>query len=244
MKSALTAQTYLINILRGSFIIMELNMKLCAVSPFNNAKKSEILKFLAKASAELVVLPGYSFCKPTNTPSPSEIKKVIKDNVSVFVESEEGLPYFVPYLVTNKKLIRMPEQIFSEKPTVGELDRLIEILPKRTFSFGKRKVTFFICGEILAFNTDGNFKYDKHLPYSKVVEPTNIVVNPSHNLMGHWNYLIPKLTNLSRKSAAIHVANNNRNRTTITTGTRIYKKGALLLNRQTEGMLSWCECSI
>lgn len=219
-------------------------MKLCAVSPFNNAKKSEILKFLAKATADLVVLPGYSLCTPANTPSPSEIQKVIKDDVSVFVERKERSPHFVPCLVTNKELIRMPEQIFSVKPTAGELDRLIAILPKRTFSFGKRRVTFFICGEILAFNTDGHFKHGKQSQYNKAVKLTNIVVNPSHCLMGHWNYLIPKLTNLSRTSAAIHVANNNRNRATITTGVRIYKKGAWLLNRQSVGMLTWCECTI
>lgn len=204
-------------------------MKLCAVSPFQKASKSEILAFLATATADLVVLPGHS----SNTPVPDEVQSVIQGNVSVFVEGKGG----TPCLVKKGELIPMPRQIFSHHPSARELDRLSEMLPKRTFSFGSRTVTFLICGEIIAFNPDGNVKHGRQLPY-------DILANPAHSLMGHWNHLGTKLTNLSLGSAVLYAANNERNHGTITTDVRIYQNGLLLQGRQSMEMLSWCECEI
>ncbi|MGZ5020321.1 MAG: hypothetical protein ACXWAV_07825, partial [Chthoniobacterales bacterium] len=63
-------------------------------------------------------------------------------------------------LVVSKGNIRtMPSQLFCVRPTAGDIDQLVALLPQRTFRFGKRSVTFLICAEILAFNPDGTAKH-------------------------------------------------------------------------------------
>ncbi len=207
-------------------------MKLIALSPFSKASRREILKFFENANADLVVLPGYS---AANTPSPSEVQEVINDKVSVFVESKAG----IPYLITKQERIQMPKQQFYKNPKASDLRNLVEIIQQRTHIICKRKVTFILCGEIIAFNPNGGLKHHLELPYG-----IDIVVNPAHYPMGHWNYLNQKLTNLSRKAAAVHVANNTSNHVNAGTDVRIYRLGKWLNNKQIEGNVSWCECNL
>lgn len=208
-------------------------MKLCAVSPFTNTSEAEILAFLANATAALVLLPGRS----QNTPSPEKVQSAICSGVSVFVEGKGKKKEATPYLVTSSKLMPMPRQIFSERPTAQQIDDLVACLPSRTFAIGSRMVTFFICGELIAFNPDGSVKHGRQLSY-------DILANPSHTIMGHWNHLGKKLSSLSRHSAAMYVTNNDRNHSGITTDVRIYKHGEELINRTVHGKITWCECKI
>lgn len=208
-------------------------MKLCAVSPFTNASEAEILEFLANATAALVLLPGRS----QNTPSPEKVQSAIRSGVSVFVEGKGKKKESTPYLVTSRKLISMPRQIFCQRPTARQIDDLVACLPSRTFAIGSRMVTFFICGELIAFNPDGSVKHGRQLIY-------DILANPSHTIMGHWNHLGKKLSSLSLRAAAIYATNNDRNHSGIITDVRIYKHGKVLTNRTVHGKIVFCECKI
>lgn len=208
-------------------------MKICAMSPFTNASEAEILAFLARTAADLVLLPGNA----ANTPSPEAVKKIIRDGVSVFVERKGKKKETTPFLVTSRELMPMPKQIFSQKPTAKQMDSLSENLPYRTFKIGTRFVTFFICGELIAFNPDGSVKHGRKLPY-------DILANPAHTIMGHWNHLGRKLSALSQRSVAIYATNNNLNHRAITTDVRIYKCGKLQVNRRVDGKIVCCENEI
>ncbi len=205
-------------------------MNICAISPFVNASEPEILTFLAEASADLVLLPGHS----RNTPPPEKVKNIIRSGVSVFVECKGKKMETTPYLVTSRELMPMPQQIFAQNPSAEQMDRLAAILPNRTFRISSRFVTFFICGELIAFNPDGSVKYGRQLPY-------DILANPAHTIMGHWNHLGKKLSALSQRSAAIYATNNDRNHSGITTDVRIYKYGMLLANRSVNGKIVCCQ---
>ena len=182
-------------------------MKLCAVSPFTNTSEAEIVAFLSDSTAALVLLPGRS----RNTPSPEKVQSAIRSSVSVFVEGKGKKKEATPYLVTSRRIMSMPRQIFCQRPTAQQLDDLVACLPSRTFAIGSRMVTFFICGELIAFNPDGSVKHGRQLPY-------DILANPSHTIMGHWNHLGKKLSSLSLRSAAIYTTNNDRNHSGILTG--------------------------
>jgi hypothetical protein len=208
-------------------------MKLCAISPFTNASEAEILAFLSNTTASLVLLPGRS----QNTPSPEKVQGTIRHGVSVFVEYKSKKNKSTPYLVTNRKLMAMPRQIFCQRPAVRQIDNLVACLPSRTFAIGSRMVTFFICGELIAFNPDGSVKHGRQLPY-------DILANPSHTIMGHWNHLGKKLSSLSLRTVTIYTTNNDRNHSGITTDVRIYKNGKVLTNRTVHGKIVCCECRI
>jgi hypothetical protein len=208
-------------------------MNLCAVSPFTNTSEAEIIAFLGNATAALVLMPGGSH----NTPSPEKVQNAIHSGVSVFVEGKGKKKEATPYLVTRREIIPMPRQIFSERPTAHQIDDLVACLPSRTFAIGSRMVTFFLCGELIAFNPDGSVKHSRQLPY-------DILANPSHTIMGHWNHLGKKLSSLSRHSVAMYVTNNDRNHSGITTDVRIYKHGEELTNRTVHGKITSCECEI
>jgi len=209
-------------------------MRICAVSPWKLALKEEILKFLAEAKADLVVLPGA--CR--NTPSPKEVQQVIGRGIRVFVESGKKKGKATPYLVTSSEAIRMPLQVFPppKSPTVRCMDKLVSAWLDRTFSFGTRTVTFTICGEINGFSPDGSVKHGRELPF-------DILANPVHTVMGRWQHLGRKLSELSKGKVVIHVANNDRNHK-LNTDVRIYVDGTLQKNKNREGKLTWCECRI
>lgn len=207
-------------------------MLICAASPFESASQVEILNFIEHKDADLILLPGNS----NNTPQPERIKKVIKSGVSVFIEQGKKI-ISIPYLVTSRELISMPRQIFTHNPTAEQIDNLVNVLPKRTFRIGSRFISFFICGEIIAFNPDGSVKHGRKLKY-------DILANPSHTLMGHWNHLGKKLSTLSKSSMSIYATNNNRNHDGVTTDVRIYKGGELLDNRVVDGKIVYCESEI
>jgi hypothetical protein len=216
----------------------EVHMRVFAVTPFENASRKEVLGFLDTLPQALIVLPGRS----GNTPSPHQIQGVIRRGSTVFVEGpgsksktrarKKKRPAF---LVTKQNVTRMPSQIFSRSPTAKDMDRLAAILPQRTIRLGKRKVTFLICGEILAFNPDGSAKHGRKLEY-------DILANPAHTIMRRWNHLGRKLKRLSRRSVALHVANNDHNRHQ-TTDVRIYKN-RVLMKRNSDIRVAWSECAI
>jgi len=208
-------------------------MKVCAVSPWIKASTTDILDFLKKANAELVVLPG--LCE--NTPSLKAIQGVIGRGVNVFVEQGPSKGKATPYLVTHTKAIPMPPQIFASSPKTRCMDKLVAAWPGRTLPIGSRTVTFAICGEINGFNPNGSVKHGRTLTF-------DILANPAHTVMGRWHYLGPKLSALSKGKVVIHVANNNRNHN-LSTDVRIYNNGNLQVDKvQREGKLTWCECRI
>lgn len=129
----------------------------------------------------------------------------------------------------------MPPQILKASPTAKEMDRLKTMLPERTIAVGKRKASFIICGEILAFNPDGSTKHRRRLD-------VDILINPVHTLMGRWGSLGKKPKRLSHRSVAVHVANNDRNHH-LTSDVRIYKNGALMKRHRGKN-IAWSECRI
>ncbi len=208
-------------------------MKLCTLSTFTSSHPSVMLAFLEKTTADFVLLPGAG----SNTPTPAQVRRVLQSGVSAFVEGEGGKRRATPYLVTRTSIEAMPHQVFSQHPTANEIDILVQSLPARTFDIASRKVTIFICGELIAFNPDGTVKHGRTLPF-------DILANPAHTIMGHWNHLGRKLARLSLKSVALYCTNNNHSHNRITTDVRIYQEGALLQNRNSDGELVWSECVI
>lgn len=212
-------------------------MILVALSPFTNSSKNDILNFIKTTDADLVLLPGNS----TNTPSPIDIQNVLlRDNTNVFVEDHGAKLNVQPYLVSKKSIQKMPRQIFGSNPTAKDIDDLVNTLPNRKFSIAGKNVLFFLCGELIAFNPDGNLKFKRTLP----VDYYDILANPAHSLMGHWNYLSKKLAALSEKSVVAYTTNNNKNRVGLTTDVRIYNRGLYLPSRYANSNMSWCivEC--
>jgi hypothetical protein len=205
--------------------------RIIAISPFASATKKDILRFLATLPKAMIVLPGNS----TNTPSPREIQTVMRRGSVVFAEGgkrKNGRPAFI---VTHRAITRMPSQIFAKKPKAADIDDLAAILPQRTILLGDRTVTFFICGELIAFNADGRAKHKRKIDY-------DILINPAHTIMGHWNHLGKKLKRLSRGSVAVYVTNNSSDHH-LTSDVRIYTNG-LLLKRNSDINIAWSECSI
>jgi hypothetical protein len=209
-------------------------MKTCVVSPFVSATRSEILAFLETMTARLVMLPGVA----RNTPTPEAVQAVIGRDVSVFVEFGGRKAKATPYLVTRRTVSPMPRQIFGEHPSAAQMDKLAENLPARTFTVGDRQVTFLICGENIAFSPDGSTKHKRRLAIP------DILANPAHSLMSRWQHLGRKFAELSRRSAFLHAANNNRESPDVTTDVRIYRRGRLMPGRQVEGRIAWCECDV
>jgi hypothetical protein len=206
-------------------------MRVFAVSPFQIASWKEILHFLATLPSSLIVLPGYS----ANTPSPRQIQRVIHRKSLVFAEGAPGKNGCSAFIITHQSLKRMPSQVFSQSPKAADMDALAAILPQRTIRVGKREVTFLICGELMALNPDGSTKHRRELQY-------DIIVNPAHTTMGHWNHLGKKLARLSRRSIAVYVTNNDHNRH-ITSDVRIYNEG-VLMERHSDINIAWSECVI
>lgn len=205
--------------------------EIIAISPFASATKKEILHFLAMHPKALIVLPGNG----GNTPSPRQIQRSMHRGSIVFAEGKErknGRPAFI---IAKGEISRMPSQIFAKKPTASHIDLLAAILPSRTIRVGKRKATFFICGELIAFNPDGSVKHNRKLEH-------DIVINPAHTLMGHWNHLRKKLERLSRGSIAVYVTNNTEGHH-LTSDVRIYKNGTLV-KRNCGKNIAWSECPI
>jgi len=225
-------------------------MKLCAVSPFKSASREEILSFLQRTTADLVILPGFS---KENTPLPEEIREVIHRGVAVFVELGSpdcaGKTKTTPYLVTRARSVPMPRGTYRGKgkasrasgcawPTAKDMDKLVEACRERTFPIGSRKVTFVICGEITGFNPDGTMKHRRRLQF-------DILANPVHTIMRRWYWLGPKLSALSKGRTVVHVANNPGNHGNLSTDLRIYIDGKLQDRRVKRGEpLKWCECVI
>lgn len=207
-------------------------MKLCALSPFDSATPKAVLEFVESCSANFLMLPGAR----ENTPTPRQVRSVLGHHQTAFVEGRGGKTDATPYLVTKHSQHAMPRQIFSQHPTAAEVDRLAEALPDRSIVLSGTRITIFMCGELIAFNPDGSVKHGRTLQY-------DILANPAHTMMGHWNHLGRKLATLSRKSAALYATNNTAEHSRVTTDVRIYKEGHLV-RRHCTGALAWCECEI
>lgn len=205
--------------------------KIIAASPFASATKKEILDFVAMHRKALIVLPG----KARNTPSARQIQRVIRNESVVFAEGEKGRNGRPAFIVAKRTISRMPPQIFARKPRAADIDALAAVLPGRTIRMGKRKATFFICGELTAFNPNGRVKHNRKLD-------AGIVINPAHTLMGHWNHLGKKLERLSRGSLAVYVTNNTADHHLIS-DVRIYKDGKSM-ERHRGKNIAWSECWI
>jgi hypothetical protein len=211
-----------------------IKMKICAISPFTSATRTEILNFISRCDHDLIVLPGYA----ENHPTPQSLAEVLKKGMFAFVETRGGKVKSIPCLVSStQQIIRMPKQcVFEGEPRAKDLDDLQRIWHQRTHEIGNREFSFAICGEINEFNINGSVKMKRELPY-------DILVNPAHSIMGHWNHLGVKLTRLSIGTIVIHVANNDHNHHRITTDVRIYVDGQVM-ERQVSGNIAWSECEI
>jgi hypothetical protein len=213
-------------------------MRIFAVSPFKRATRKEILPFISGLPRGLIILPGHS----GNSPSPRQVQHAMRHGSIAFVEGP-GRKVVGPkqkrnrpgYIVRKQRIETMPPQIFKASPSAVEMDRLADILPERTIAVGRRKATFIICGEILAFNPDGSAKHARGLDL-------DILINPAHSIMGRWGQLGKKLKRLSRRSVVVHVANNDRNHH-LKTDVRIYKDGELM-PRNSDINIAWSECEI
>lgn len=223
-------------------------MKVCAVSPRlyeagakMAAIKAEVLDFLAETTADLVVLPGWRPYMPT----PDAIARVLRRGVHVFVEVKKkrggkvGKRGAQPCVVTSRRLIELPKQIFAQNPTAHDLDELAEKLAKRTVRIRSRTVTFVLCGEVIAFKKNGKAKMGRSLPLG------DIVANPTHTTMGRWMTLGPKLASLSRRrDLVVHVANNDRASVTVTSNLRFYRSGRQIGENAYWGNLAWREVGL
>lgn len=205
--------------------------QIVAVAPFTSASDTDILAFIARQKSALVILPGYS----SNMPSPEAIKRKLREGTIVFVEKRDRNGENIPCIVSAPQISTMPRQIFAQRPSAQQVDNLSMILQQRTIRVRERQLTFILCGEINTFNPDGTAKYGRDLAH-------DIVINPCHTTMGHWNFLGPKFTAISRRSLAVHVANNDHERPGITTDVRIYRAGRDVTRRGVEGRIAWSEC--
>ncbi|MBA3351426.1 MAG: hypothetical protein H0U23_03205 [Blastocatellia bacterium] len=208
-------------------------MKICAVSPFEDASREEILDFIAERQDDLVLLPGCNWYSPSATPALEDIQRVIRPNVSVFVEVPGERA--IPYVVTKANITPMPPQVFKQGPDKKEFEEFLRVLPKRLLAIGSKEVVFVVCGEIDAFRPDGTLKFPGHFP------DYDVLANPTHTLRGHWNYLGAKLEKLSTRGMTLHVTNNSKNRSGITTNVRIYKNGVRQPGPNERGKMAWCE---
>jgi hypothetical protein len=196
------------------------------------------LSFIERCNYELIILPGID----QNTPSINEIKSVINKGTNLFIESGDGCSSgegkTTPTIVTKDTINEMPKQIFVRKPKAKNIDELIAIWDERTIKIGQRKFTFILCGEIIGFNPDSKLKYKRSKPAH------DIIINPCHKPMGHWNYLGEKLKNLSLNSASLYVANNTFNHNNVKTDLRIYHNGIDVTKRINEKFLTWSKLKI
>jgi hypothetical protein len=205
--------------------------KIIAVSPFASATKQEILDFIREQPKALIVLPG----NQNNTPSPGQIQRVLHGGALAFAEGKKGKNGRPAFIIAKSKVNRMPSQVFATRPTANDIDDLADALPRRTIRIGRRRATFFICGELIAFNPDGSVKHKRKLDH-------DIVINPAHTLMGHWNHLRKKLERLSHNSIAVYVTNNVKDRH-LSSDVRIYRDGKLM--KRNRGInIAWSECPI
>jgi small-conductance mechanosensitive channel len=164
----------------------------------------------------------------------------IQDNKYVFMEVRDELGKW-PSIISKHKIVKMPKQLFAQKPKRSDIQNLMNIWDDRTQEFssdGKKvHITFIICGEINGFNPDGNLKFG----YS--FQRTNLV-NPCHTIMGRWYVLNRKLENLSIGHKMIYVSNNDRSSPKITTSLRIYDNGHQVeVRRQVPGLM-WAQIEI
>jgi hypothetical protein len=207
-------------------------MRLCALSSFASAPAKTVLGFMESCSADIIRLPGAS----ENSPTPRQVRSALSQNQTAFVEGRGGKMGATPYFVTKHSERAMRRQLFARQPSAAEVDRLVAALPDRSIVLGGRRITVFMCGELIAFNPDGSVKHGRTLQF-------DILANPAHTIMGRWNHLGRKLATMSRKSVALYATNNTAEHSRVTTDVRIYKKGSLV-RRYSAGALAWCECEI
>ena len=193
------------------------------------------MELLRSTRAELVILPGVSL----NTPSPQHIQNVIHPAVTVFVEHAGEKGRAQPFFLRHDTLVRLPRQLFPRSPKAKELETLESIWPSRKCNIGPREVAVLMCGELNGFDVRGMPKYGRQLPY-------DILVNPTHSIMGRWNHLDKKFKALSRKKkVVIHTANNDRNHPNLSTDVRIYVDGVRSCNKTMSGpTIAVCECDV
>lgn len=195
-------------------------MNLCIVSPFVVANRYQIINFIKSCDADLIIFPGFNV---SNALPVIEVQNALQNHSRIFIEvPEKGLRAIkmevTPSIISKKDILKLPKQIFAQNPKKREIHTLLNIWDDRTLNLGNRKLTFIICGEINGFNPDGRLKFDREHIH-------DIIVNPCHTIMGHWNYLGQKLSHLSENSLTIYVTNNNKNNQSISTDLRIYKNG-------------------
>ncbi len=208
-------------------------MKICAISPFESATRTEILKFISRCNHDIIILPGNA----KNHPTPQSVAKVLKKGIFAFVETGRGKGKSIPCLVSSMQQIKMPSQCFARTPKATDLDNLQSIWHLRTHKIGNRKFSFAICGEIDGFKKDASVKYGRNLPY-------DILINPTHTIRGRFNHLGIKLKNLSAGTVVIHVANNDRNHHRLITDIRIYINGKVQYGKRGSDSIRWSECEI
>jgi hypothetical protein len=171
-----------------------------------------------------------------------EVQNALQNRSRIFTEvPEEGLRAIkmevTPSIISKKDILKLPKQLFAQNPKKREIHTLLNIWDDRTLNLRNRKLTFIICGEINGFNPDGRLKFDREHIH-------DIIVNPCHTMMGHWNYLGQKLSHLSENSLTIYVTNNNKKNQSISTDLRIYKNEQNIEKKIFNSNISWAslEC--
>jgi hypothetical protein len=203
-------------------------MKITAISPLNSATPQSIVDLISTLRSDLVVLPGFA----ENIPAAAAIQKVLHPGTKVFLESGKKQSV-TPWLVSPTEIIGMPKQIYAQAPNAENLRQLESSFQGRTFKILHREVSFILCGEINAFNTDGLAKAEIQLPF-------DVLVNPAHSLMGRWHILGAKLRALSVGRTVVHVANNAKGSRSPTTDVRIYHDGAPVGVKERNDSAAWC----
>lgn len=213
-------------------------MNLCIVSPFGVASKSQILDFVNYCTADLIIFPGFN---ANNTLPIIDVQNALQYHSKIFMEFPENgfnaKMEVTPSIVSKKDIFKMPKQIFIQKPKKRDLNTLLSIWDDRTLCLGNRKMTFIICGEINGFNLDGRLKFNREHIY-------DIIVNPCHTMMRHWNYLGQKLSHISKNSLAIYITNNNKNNHRVSTDLRIYKNEQRIEEKSFDSNISWATLEI
>ena len=205
-----------------------LSLKIIAIAPLDRSSSAHILTLVSELHADLIVLPGYWH----NTPSITRIRKALPKGAWVFLESREKL-HSLPVLISSSAIVKLPQQVFGTSPTKQQLFDLESCFAHRTVQIGEQCVSFILCGEINAFQTDGATKSGINLPFE-------ILINPAHFVMGRWHILGRKLSTLSHRGVVVNVANNHKNSDRLTIDVRIYAGGRQVGERNQNEFAAWC----
>jgi hypothetical protein len=128
----------------------------------------------------------------------------------------------------------MTQTLFKGKHRSSEPDLVADFQEaldtgNRSFKFGGLDILVMLCGEQNILEVPNTFQ--PMFPDTfRWLWDYNLLVNPTHDSMGQWNRVAPRLQLLSRDNrVVIHTANNLR-KSSWGTAIRVYRNGELLLD--------------